>query len=187
MRLQQQLADGKLARDAQGAVVQVVMEDGSIYPLAGHLLFTDLSVDPGTGQVLLRATVPNPRHNLLPGLFVRARLTQAQIDNAILLQQQAVTRSGAGDMAMVVNADGTVAPRPLKISGQQGANWIVTGGLKPGEQVMVEGISKMMMGAKTVKPVPWQGGAAAPAGAGAPPPAAAGKPAASAPAPAASH
>jgi len=159
MKLQQQLASGQLARDAQGAVVRIVLEDGSVYPLPGHLLFTDLSVDTTTGEVLLRATVPNPQHALLPGLFVRARLTQAQFDHAILLPQQAVTRNAAGDVAMVVNADGTVAPHPVKIAGQQGSNWIVTDGLKDGDQVMVEGISKVMMGAKMVKPVPWQPGA----------------------------
>jgi membrane fusion protein (multidrug efflux system) len=174
LKLKQQLAAGKLARDAQGAMVQVLLEDGSVYPLKGHLLFTDVSVDPATGEVLLRATVPNPKHDLLPGLFVRARLAQAQIDQAILLPQQAVTRSAAGDTVMVVKPDGTVAPRPVKISGQKDNNWIVTSGLQNGEQVMVEGISKMMMGAKTVKPVPWN--SAAP-GAG---------PAASAPAPTAS-
>lgn len=174
MKLQQQLAAGKLARDAQGATVQIVLEDGSIYPLEGHLLFTDLSVDPATGNVLLRASVPNPEHALLPGLFVRARLMQAQIDNVMLLPQQTVTRgSAAGDVVMVVGRDGTVAPRPVKIAGQQSGQWIVTGGLKPGEQVMVEGASKLMMGAKTVKPVPWSprapgaSGAAAPAAAAA--------------------
>jgi len=176
MKLQQQLAEGKLARDAQGAVVRIVLEDGSVYPLPGHLLFTDLSVDPATGDVLLRASVPNPGRTLLPGLFVRAQLTQAQIEHAILLPQQAVTRGNTGDVVMVVNADGSFAPRPVKIAGQQNGNWIVTDGLKPGEQVMVEGvISKlMMMGAKTVKPVPWQRGAAAtPAAAPASAPAAA--------------
>ena len=160
LRLKQQLAAGKLARDAQGATVQVVLEDGSVYPLPGHLLFTDVSVDPATGEVLLRATVPNPKHALLPGLFVRARLTQAQIEQAILLPQQAVTRGATGDMVMVVNPDGGVAPRPVKIAGQQGNNWIVAGGLKSGEQVMVEGISKLMTGAKTVKPVPWKSASA---------------------------
>jgi membrane fusion protein (multidrug efflux system) len=166
MKLQQQLADGKLARDKEGAVVQVVLDDGSVYPQPGHLLFTDLSVDPATGEVMLRATVPNPRHALLPGLFVRARLTQAQIDGAILLPQQTVTRGGAaGDTVMVVNPDGSYAPRTVTIAGQQNGQWIVTGGLKPGEQVMVEGISKLMMGAKTVKPVPWQPAGAAPAAA----------------------
>jgi membrane fusion protein (multidrug efflux system) len=182
IKLKQQLAAGKLARDAQGATVQVVMEDGSIYPFKGHLLFTDMTVDEATGDVLLRATVPNPRHDLLPGLFVRARLTQAQIDNAILLPQQAVTRGAKGDIVMVVGPDGAVAPRPVKIAGQQNGNWIVTGGLQSGEQVMVEGISKLMMGAKTVKPVPWQPAASAPGAAGA---SAASAPAA--PASAASH
>jgi membrane fusion protein (multidrug efflux system) len=161
MKLQRQLADGKLAHDAHGAVVRVVLEDGSVYPLPGHLLFTDLTVDPATGDVLLRASVPNPHHALLPGLFVRARLAQAEIDNAFLLPQQAATRGSAGDIVMVVNPDGTVAPRPVKIAGQQGGHWIVTGGLQPGEQVMVEGISKLALGAKTVKPVPWRPAAAA--------------------------
>jgi len=160
MKLRQQLAAGKLARDAQGATVEVALEDGSVYPLKGHLLFTDVSVDPATGEVLLRATVPNPRHALLPGLFVRARLAQAQIGNAVLLPQQSVTRGATGDTVMVVNADGGIAPRPVKVAGQQGGNWIVTDGLKSGEQVMVEGLSKVMMGAKTVKPVPWKKAAA---------------------------
>jgi membrane fusion protein (multidrug efflux system) len=168
MQLQQQLAEGKLARDEEGATVQIVLPDGSVYPLAGHLLFTDLTVDPATGDVLLRASVPNPKHTLLPGLFVRARLTQAQIDNAILLPQQAVTRgNAAGDIVMTVGADGAVAPRPVKIAGQQDGQWIVTSGLKPGDQVLVEGVMKLM-GAKTVKPVPWQPRAAHAPGAPAP-------------------
>ena len=177
LRLQQQLTAGKLAHDAQGVTVEVVLEDGAVYPLKGRFLFTDVTVDPATSEVLLRATVPNPDHALLPGLFVRARVKQAQIDGAMLLPQQAVTRGGpAGDTVMVVAADGSFAPRPVKIAGQQGGNWIVTGGLKSGEQVMVEGaISKLMMlKAATVKPVPWKGAGAAAA------------PAASAPAPAAS-
>jgi len=156
MKLQQQLADGKLVRDAQGAVVRVVLADGSVYPLPGHLLFTDLSVDPATGDVLLRASVPNPRHALLPGLFVRARLAQAQLDGAMLLPRQAVTRGSRGDTVMVVLPDGAVAPRPVKIGGEQEQSWIVTDGLKPGEQVLVEGAMKLMPGVKTVKPVPWQ-------------------------------
>jgi membrane fusion protein (multidrug efflux system) len=156
MKLQQQLADGKLARDAQGAVVRVVLADGSVYPLPGHLLFTDLSVDPATGDVLLRASVPNPRHALLPGLFVRARLAQAQVDGAMLLPRQAVTRGSRGDTVIVVMPDGSVMPRPVKIGGEQEQSWIVTDGLKPGEQVLVEGAMKLMPGVKTVKPVPWQ-------------------------------
>ena len=86
------------------------------------------------------------------------------MDNAILLPQQAVTRGSSGDTVMVVTEDGKVAPRPVKIRGAKGDQWIVTDGLKAGEQVMVEGAMKLMMGAKVVKPVPWQAKqAAAPA------------------------
>ncbi|MDR1968341.1 MAG: efflux RND transporter periplasmic adaptor subunit [Burkholderiaceae bacterium] len=187
LQLRQELQHGKLAAGAAGAAkVQVLLENGQPYPLPGRLLFTDLSVDPATGQVSLRAEVPNPNGLLLPGLYVRVRLAQAQVDGAILLPQQAVTRGSRGDTAMVVAPDGTVAPRPVKIEGAQGQNWVVTGGLKVGEQVMVEGLSKVMMGAKVVKPVPWQPGAAAASGAPAPD-AAAGKTAAAAPASAASR
>ena len=156
MRLRQQLASGQLVRDGEGARVAVVMEDGSIHSRPGRLLFTDLTVDPTTGQVALRAEVPNPDGALLPGLFVRARLEQAQVQNAMLIPQQAVTRGSQGDSLMVVASDGSVAPREIKIEGAHGQDWIVTDGLKPGEQVMVEGAMKLMMGAKVVKPVPWQ-------------------------------
>ncbi|MDO5625692.1 MAG: efflux RND transporter periplasmic adaptor subunit [Pseudomonadota bacterium] len=190
MRLRQQLASGQLARDGEGARVAVVMEDGSTYGRPGRLLFTDLTVDPTTGQVALRAEVPNPDGALLPGLFVRARLEQAQVRNAMLIPQQAVTRGSQGDSVMVVAQDGSVAPRQIKIEGAQGQNWIVTEGLQAGEQVMVEGAMKLMMGAKVVKPVPWDPAKAVPAGAGAhaaPQATASAAPAASAPAAAASN
>jgi membrane fusion protein (multidrug efflux system) len=125
--------------------VQVLLENGQPYALPGRLLFTDLSVDPATGQVNLRAEVPNPNGLLLPGLYVRARLAQAQVGGAMLLPQQAVTRGSQSDTVMVVAPDGTVAPRPVKIAGAQEQSWIVTGGLKAGEQVMVEGAMKLMM------------------------------------------
>ena len=164
---------------------------------AARLLFTDLSVDPATGQVSLRAELPNPGGLLLPGMYVRVRLEQAQVDNAILLPQQAVTRGNQGDTGMVVAPDGSVAPRSIKISGAKDQNWIVTEGLQAGEQVMVEGAMKLMLGAKVVKPVPWQPGKPAPRAAQAPASAAASAaapaavasaaPAASGPAPAASR
>ena len=167
MRLRQQLASGQLVRDGSGARVTVLLEDGSTYARTGRLLFTDLTVDPTTGQVALRAEVPNPDGALLPGLFVRARLDQAEVQNAVLMPKQAVTRGSQGDTVMVVAADGSVAPRPVRIEGEQGQDWIVTDGLKAGEQVMVEGAMKLMMGAKVVKPVPWQAnGAPAKAGQG---------------------
>lgn len=198
LQLRQALQSGQLARSGTNAArVQILLENGQPYAEAGRLLFTDLTVDPGTGQVSLRAEVPNPQQLLLPGMFVRVRLQQAQVDNAMLLPQQAVTRGTQGDTVMVVAPDGTVAPRPVKIGGQRGSQWIVTDGLKPGEQVMVEGAMKLMLGAKVVKPVPWQPGkpppraaqapASAAASAAAPAAAASAAPAASGPAPAASR
>lgn len=157
MQLRQALHSGKLARagGAHAAKVQVLLENGQVYDQTARLLFTDLTVDPATGQVSLRAEVPNPAGLLLPGMYVRARVEQAQVENAMLLPQQAVTRGSKGDTVLVVAPDGSVAPRPVKISGAQGHQWIVSDGLKPGEQVMVEGAMKLMMGAKVVKAVPW--------------------------------
>ena len=158
LALRQALQSGQLARakGAEAARVQVLLENGQTFGQPARLLFTDQSVDPATGEVSLRAELPNPGGLLLPGMYVRVRVEQAQVDNAILLPQQAVTRGSQGDTVMVVAPDGTVAPRPVKIRGGQGQNWIVTDGLKAGEQVMVEGVMKLMMGAKVVKPVPWQ-------------------------------
>ncbi len=157
MALRQALQSGKLARagGAEAAKVHVLLENGQVYNQTARLLFTDLTVDPTTGQVSLRAEVPNPNGLLLPGMYVQARVEQAEVDNAMLLPQQAVTRGTQGDTVMVVAPDGAVAPRPVKIGGQKGNQWIVTEGLKPGEQVMVEGAMKLMMGAKVVKAVPW--------------------------------
>ena len=129
--------------------------------LPGKLLFTDLTVDPSTGQVSVRAELPNPEGMLLPGTYVRVRLEQAQIDSAALIPQQAVTRNEKGNFVMVVADDGSIAPRPVQISQSQGTNWIVTSGLKAGEKVMVDGLIKVGMGAKKVTPVPWKGNAPA--------------------------
>ena len=167
LQLRQALQSGQLARSGTNAArVQIVLENGQPYSEAGRLLFTDLTVDPGTGQVNLRAEVPNPGQLLLPGMYVRVRLQQAQVDNAILLPQQAVTRGGAkGDTVMVVGADGSLTPRVVQVGDAQGNQWIILGGLQPGEQVMVDGFMKLMPGVKTVKPVPFKPNQApAPAG-----------------------
>ena len=155
LKLRQSLQGGEVARSNGGAKVSVLLENGQTYGQTARFLFTDLSVDPATGQVHLRAELPNPGGLLLPGMYVRVRVEQAQVDNAILLPQQAVTRGSQGDSVMVVAADGSVAPRPVKIGGAQDGQWIVTDGLQPGEQVMVEGAMKLMLGAKVVKPVAW--------------------------------
>jgi len=156
MKLRRALETGQLKRaGGQAASVKVVLEDGTEYARAGKLLFSDLTVDSTSGQITLRAEVPNPQGLLLPGLFVRVRLEQAQAGNAITLAQQAVTRSPQGDSVMVVGADGKVTPRTVKIGGQQNGQWVILSGLQAGEQVMVDGFQKLRGGAP-VKPVPWQ-------------------------------
>jgi membrane fusion protein (multidrug efflux system) len=159
LKLRSALAQGKLKRAAglDGAQVKVVLEDGTEYPQPGKLLFSDLSVDPTSGQITLRAEVPNANGILLPGLYVRVRLEQAKAGDAVLLPQQAVTRTPQGDNVMIVGADGKVTPRTVKIGSQQGGQWVVLEGLKAGEQVMVDGFQKLRPNA-VVKPVPWTPG-----------------------------
>ncbi|MDP3230354.1 MAG: efflux RND transporter periplasmic adaptor subunit [Acidovorax sp.] len=159
----------KRAGSGEAASVKLVMGDGTEYAMPGKLLFTDLSVDSTTGQVMLRAEVPNPKGELLPGLYLRVRIEQAQASNAISLPQQAVTRTQQGDTVSVVGDDGKVSQRPIKISAAQNNRWVVLDGLKAGEKVMVDGFQKLQMlpPGTPVKPVPWQapGAAAAPASA----------------------
>jgi membrane fusion protein (multidrug efflux system) len=155
MKLRRALQQGQLkSAGVDAASVRVVLEDGSEYPHKGKLLFSDLSVDSSTGQITLRAEVPNPGGELLPGLYVRVRLEQATASNATSLPQQAVTRSSQGDSVMVVDAQGKASRRPVKLAGQQNGQWVVTEGLRPGEQVMVDGFQKLRADAP-VKPVPW--------------------------------
>jgi membrane fusion protein, multidrug efflux system len=163
LKLQRALAGGQYKQSGKGAAaVTVLLEDGSEHPQKGQLLFTDLTVDATTGQVTLRAEVPNPGSKLLPGLYVRVRLEQAQVSNAITLPQQAVTRTPKGDTVMVVDSQGKVSPRPVQIGGQQNGRWVVLGGVQAGEQVMVDGFQKLR-GEAPVKAVPWQAPGAAPA------------------------
>ncbi|MFN4264523.1 MAG: efflux RND transporter periplasmic adaptor subunit [Aquabacterium sp.] len=158
LKLRQALASGALKRAGKdAAAVRIALDDGSEYPLQGKLLFSDLAVDATSGQVSLRAELPNPQGLLLPGMYVRVRLEVAEVDGGMLLPQQAVTRGAMADTVMVVDDKGQVAPRPIKLGGARGNQWVVLGGLKPGEQVMVDGFQKVMMNPKaTVKPVPWQ-------------------------------
>lgn len=171
LRLRRAFDAGQLKRAGSGAAeVRVVLDDGSEYPLPGKLLFADPTVDPATGQVSLRAELPNPQGALLPGLFVKVRLVQATRDNAIRLPQQAVTRGPTGDTVLVVGPENKPQPRPVQIGGSLGSDWVVTGGLNAGEKVIVDGFQKMMVPGAPVNPVPWtplpKGGAAA-GGAGA--------------------
>ena len=168
LRLRRAFADGKMTRasDGNAAQVQVVLEDGSVYPQPGKLLFSDLTVDQTTGQITLRAEVPNAKGFLLPGMYVRVRIEQAQIDNAITLPQQAVTRTQQGDTVTVVSDDGKLSKRNVKIGAARDNQWVVLDGLKAGEQVMVDGFQKLQMlpPGTPVKAVPWQPLGATPAG-----------------------
>ena len=167
LALRKALESGKFRRadGSDSASVEIVLEDGSVYPLRAKLLFSDLSVDPTSGQITLRAEVPNPRGLLLPGMYVRVRLEQAETPTGLVVPQQAVQRGSTGDSVMVVAGDGTVSPRLVKVGTAQGGDWVVLDGLKPGETVMVDGFQKLR-GNAPVKPVPWQrpGAASAPQG-----------------------
>ena len=158
-KLRKAMAEGKLKKASgnDAASVKIVLEDGSVYERPGKLLFTDLSVDSATGQVTLRAEVPNPKGMLLPGLYVRVQVEQAQAVNAITLPQQAVTRSENGDVVSVVGDDGKISKRNIKVSAAQNQQWIVLDGLKAGEKVMVDGFQKLQMlpPGTPVTPQPW--------------------------------
>ncbi|MEQ3510723.1 multidrug efflux RND transporter periplasmic adaptor subunit MtrC [Neisseria polysaccharea] len=155
MKLRRQIAEGKLLA-ADGAVaVGIKFDDGTVYSEKGRLLFADPTVNESTGQITLRAAVPNDQNILMPGLYVRVLMDQVAVDNAFVVPQQAVTR-GAKDTVMIVNAQGGMEPREVTVAQQQGANWIVTSGLKDGDKVVVEGISIAgMTGAKKVTPKEW--------------------------------
>lgn len=157
LRLRRAVEAGQLGQGGgRGAEVRLVLDDGSEHPQPGRLLFSDLSVDATSGQVTLRAEVPNPKGTLLPGLFVRVRTAQAEAPRAMLLPQQAVTRGSAGDTVMVVGEGNLPARRPVKIGGSRGASWVVLDGLKEGERVIVDGFQKMNPRTPTpVTPVPW--------------------------------
>lgn len=158
LRLRSAIESGQLKTAGKDAAhITLVLEDGSIHPQKGRLLFSDLSVDQGTGQIVLRATVPNPKKTLLPGLFVRVQLEQALAPGAMLVPQQAVARGAMGDSVRVIGTDNMVEQRPVKIGPARGANWVVLDGLKDGEQVMVDGFQKLR-GKGPVKPVPWTPG-----------------------------
>jgi membrane fusion protein (multidrug efflux system) len=156
LRLQQAVKTGK-QKKADSASVELVLEDGSLYPEKGRLQFTDLAVDPNSGAVILRAEFPNPRHDLLPGTFVRIRFPQSQLDNAIRVPQRAVQGSALGQTVLTVDAESKVTPSQIKTSTMSGADFIVLEGLKAGDQVIVNGLQKAKPGS-VVKPIPWTAG-----------------------------
>lgn len=155
MALRQNIAEGKM-QAVNGAVpVDIKLENGKTYGHKGRLLFADPTVNESTGQVTLRAEVPNPDNILLPNLYVRVSLPQADMDNVFVVPQQAVTR-GEQSTVMIVNAQGGMEPRVVTVEQQYGSNWIISDGLNVGDKVIVDGTSVAgMMGAQKVTPKEW--------------------------------
>jgi membrane fusion protein (multidrug efflux system) len=153
LRMRRELANGQIqAVGPNEAKVKIYLDDGSVYPLDGRLEFTDITVDPTTGSVKLRAIFPNPDQILLPGMFVRAHLHEGIDDHAILVPQVAVARDAKGNpTVMIVGADNKVEARAITVSRTHGSDWVVDSGLNPGDRVIVAGLQKVQPGA-VVKP-----------------------------------
>src|SRR5690606_37187171 len=180
--LRRQMADGIVKPDANGdAKAEVLLEDGDTYRHSGKLLFSGVAVDPGTGQVNLRALFPNPEQILLPGLYVRVRLVQGVDQQALVIPEQAIQRTADGNSTVVLIKDGKAVFTPVQVGPRTEKGYIIYQGIQAGDQLMVEGFQKVRPGAP-VQPMPWkaQGGQAG-QGAGQPP-AAGGQPGAEKPA-----
>ena len=150
LKLRRELETGKLQKVGDNAAkVTLKLEDGSNYAQEGRLEFSEVSVDETTGSVTLRAVFPNPEHNLLPGMFVHARLAAGVNQTAILAPQQGVTRDLKGTpTALVVNQDNKVELRQLKASRTVGSEWLIEEGLNPGDRLITEGLQYVKPGAE---------------------------------------
>src|SRR5258706_15277614 len=163
LQLRRDVASGRLKLTGPGqAKVTLLLDDGTQYPLAGSLQFTDVTVDQGTGSVTVRALFPNPKAVLLPGMFVRARIDQGVNDNVVLVPQVGVTRDANGKAtALVVGADNKVSLRAIQATRTTGTDWVVEDGLNDGEKVIVAGVQKVQPGA-TVRAIDVANAAPAP-------------------------
>lgn len=156
LRLQRELRSGQLKSEGrEGRKVDLVLEDGTPYPIQGRLQFRDVTVDPTTGSVTLRLVFRNPDHVLLPGMYVRAVVEDGVNEQGILAPQQGVSRDRKGEaVALVVDGEGKVAQRALAVDRAIGDRWLVTKGLSAGDQVIVDGLQKVRPG-DPVKAVPF--------------------------------
>lgn len=154
LTLRRQILAGQVTRNGN-AQVRLKLEDGSTYGPVGTLRFADVSVDATTGTQVIRASFPNPQGLLLPGMYVRAQLVEGTQARGLLVPQRAVGRDERGNpTAMVVGPDNKVQPRTLQTSRTVGDSWLVTGGLRPGDRVIVEGGMTLRPG-MVVMPSPW--------------------------------
>ncbi|MBS4089730.1 efflux RND transporter periplasmic adaptor subunit [Pseudomonas rustica] len=152
LRLRREIASGQLnMASADEVSVQLTLEDGTAYNQPGALKFTEVTVDPGTGAVTLRAAFPNPDSVLLPGMFVHAKLTEGVLDKAILVPQQGVSRDLKGQAtALVVSADRKAELRDIKVLRTVGNQWLVESGLAVGDQVITEGVQRVKPGMELI-------------------------------------
>jgi membrane fusion protein (multidrug efflux system) len=155
-RLRKAFESGDLDRIAPDALkVRLVLDDGSVYPISGKLLFSEAKVDAHTGQVTLRGEFPNPKRELLPGMYVRVLIEQGIDIDAIAVPQQAIQRNGGGGSEVfLVKNDNHVTAQAVRIGSLQDGQWFVTDGLKAGDKVVVEGFQKFVAGDK-VRPQAW--------------------------------
>jgi membrane fusion protein (multidrug efflux system) len=158
LRLKRNIASGLLKGNGPNQTrVKLLLEDGTPYPQEGILKFSEVTVDPSTGSYILRMVFPNPKHVLLPGMYVRAVVQEGEVDRAILVPQQGVSRDPKGNpVALVVDGEGKVQQRMITVDRAIGDRWLVASGLAPGERIIVEGAQKVRPGA-SVKTVPFQG------------------------------
>lgn len=165
LRLQKRLEAKQITKDGtDGKKVSLILGDNAKYPLEGTLQFRDVSVEPSTASVILRMVFPNPEGTLLPGMFVRAVVEEGVNEKAMLVTQQAILRNPKGEpLAMVLGADGKVDQKAITLDRAIGSDWLVTGGLAPGDRVVTEGLQKIRPGMQVREAAPGQAAPQSPA------------------------
>ncbi len=158
LQLKRNIAAGRIkGTGPEQARVKLLLEDGTAYPQEGTLKFSEVTVDPSTGSFILRMVFPNPKHILLPGMYVRAIVQEGVVDRAILVPQQGISRDPKGNpVALVVDGSGKVEQRMITVARAMGDRWLVSEGLNPGDRLIVEGSQRVRPGA-SVKAVPFDG------------------------------
>jgi membrane fusion protein (multidrug efflux system) len=159
LQLKRNIAAGRIkSTGPDRARVNLLLEDGTPYPVEGTLKFSEVTVDPSTGSFILRMVFPNPKHILLPGMYVRAIVQEGEVDSAMLVPQQGVSRDPKGNpVTMIVGGSGKVEQRMITVDRAIGDKWLVSEGLKPGDRLIVEGIQKVRPGT-SVKVVSFDAG-----------------------------
>jgi membrane fusion protein (multidrug efflux system) len=153
LQLRQDVDSGRVEANGAGTQAKIVLENGTDYGHEGRLQFADVTVDPTTGEFLLRAIVPNPDHILMPGMYVRAVLSEGVMPKGLLAPQQGIARDPKGNAtALVVDAQNKVESRQVKVARRIGDKWLVEEGLLPGDRLIVEGLQKVQPGTQ-VQPV----------------------------------